>query len=210
MGDLNRILDSNKAWAAERVREDPEYFKRLANLQQPEILWVGCSDSRVAANVITGTQPGEVFVHRNIANMVVHTDLNLLSVLEYAVNVLHVKHIIVCGHYGCGGVRAAAGHQNLGIINNWLRNIEDVFRFHEHELMAITDEDTRVDRLVELNVQEQVLNLAKTSIIQKSWQYHQRPTIHGWVYGLETGILKPLMRVEDASAIDKVYRYDNL
>ncbi len=210
MSDLNRLLDSNKAWAAERLQEDPEYFSRLARQQAPEILWVGCSDSRVAANVITGTQPGEVFVHRNIANMVVHTDLNLLSVLEYAVNVLQVKHIIVCGHYGCGGVRAAAGHQNLGIINNWLRNIEDVFRFHHEELMSITDEALRVDRLVELNVKEQVLNLAKTSIIQKAWQYHQRPTLHGWVYGLDSGILKPLSRLEDASVLDRVYRYDNL
>jgi len=210
MNDLNRLLDNNKAWSAERVREDPDYFKRLANLQQPQFLWIGCSDSRVAANVITGTQPGEIFVHRNIANMVVHTDLNLLSVLEYAVNVLQVQHVIVCGHYGCGGVRAAAGHQNLGIINNWLRNIEDVFRFHHDELMAITDESSRVDRLVELNVQEQVLNLAKTSIIQKSWKDHQRPSLHGWVYGLDSGILKPLTLVEDASVLDRVYRYDNL
>lgn len=210
MSELNRLLDNNKAWSAERVREDPDYFKRLANLQQPQFLWIGCSDSRVAANVITGTQPGEIFVHRNIANMVVHTDLNLLSVLEYAVNVLQVQHVIVCGHYGCGGVRAAAGHQNLGIINNWLRNIEDVFRFHHDELMAITDENSRVDRLVELNVQEQVLNLAKTSIIQKSWKYHQRPSLHGWVYGLDSGILKPLTLVEDASVLDRVYRYDNL
>jgi len=210
MSDLNRLLDSNKAWAAERVKEDPRYFARLAEIQQPEFLWIGCSDSRVAANVITGTQPGEIFVHRNIANMVVHTDLNVLSVIEYAVNVLHVKHVIVCGHYGCGGVRAAAGHQSLGLINNWLRNIEDVFRFHHHELMSISDENQRINRLVELNVEEQVLNLAKTSIIQKAWKHHQRPTLHGWVYGLDTGILKPLCRVEDESVLDPVSRYDNL
>lgn len=210
MSELTKLLDANKSWAAARLREDPNYFKRLAALQSPDYLWIGCSDSRVPANVITGQQPGEVFVHRNIANMVVHTDLNLLSVLEYAVNVLKVHHIIVCGHYGCGGVRAAAGHQSLGIINNWLRNIEDVFRFHHHELMAISDEDARIDRLVELNVQEQVLNLAKTSIIQKAWKHHQRPSIHGWVYGLETGHLKPLCLVEDASVLDAVYRYDNL
>ena len=210
MDNLTRLLDLNKAWAAERVKEDPDYFNRLLHIQSPEFLWVGCSDSRVAANVITGTQPGEVFVHRNIANMVVHTDLNLLSVLEYAVNVLKVKHIIVCGHYGCGGVRAAAGHLNLGIINNWLRNIEDVFRFHQDELMAIKNEDNRIDRLVELNVEEQVLNLAKTSIIQRSWKHHQAPTLHGWVYGLDDGIIKPLSQIEDASEIDPVYRYNNL
>lgn len=210
MSELHKLLDANRSWAAARVREDPNYFKRLAALQTPDYLWIGCSDSRVPANVITGQQPGEVFVHRNIANMVVHTDLNLLSVLEYAVNVLKVHHIIVCGHYGCGGVRAAAGQQNLGIINNWLRNIEDVYRFHREELTSITDEDARIDRLVELNVQEQVLNLAKTSIIQKAWKYDQRPSIHGWVYGLDTGHLKPLCLVEDASVLDAVYRYDNL
>ncbi|MDP1826389.1 MAG: carbonate dehydratase [Archangium sp.] len=210
MDNLIRILDLNKAWAAARVAEDPDYFNRLLHIQSPEFLWIGCSDSRVAANVITGTQPGEVFVHRNIANMVVHTDLNLLSVLEYAVNVLHVKHIIVCGHYGCGGVAAAAGHQSLGIINNWLRNIEDVFRFHQDELMAIKQEDKRIDRLVELNVEEQVLNLAKTSIIQRAWKHFQAPTLHGWVYGLNDGIIKPLSQIESADALDPVYRYHNL
>ena len=210
MDNLVKLLDSNKAWAAACVREDPEYFNRLLHIQKPEFLWIGCSDSRVAANVVTGTQPGEIFVHRNIANMVVHTDMNLLSVLEYAVNVLHVKHVIVCGHYGCGGVKAAAGKQSLGLINNWLRNIEDVFRFHQDELMAIKNEDQRIDRLVELNVEEQVLNLAKTSIIQRAWKHFQAPTLHGWVYRLSDGILKPLSQIEDASAIDPVYRYDNL
>ena len=210
MDTLGRLLDSNKAWAAARLREDPDYFNRLALLQAPEFLWIGCSDSRVAANVITGTQPGEVFVHRNIANMVVHTDVNLLSVLEYAVNVLHVKHIIVCGHYGCGGVKAAAGHQHLGIISNWLRNIEDVFRFHQDELLAIKDEGKRIDRLVELNVEEQVLNLAKTAIIQKAWKHRQSPTLHGWVYGLDSGIIKPLSQIESAESLEAVYRYENL
>jgi carbonic anhydrase len=210
MSELNRLLDNNKAWAAENLQRDPEYFSRLAKLQSPEFLWIGCSDSRVAANVITGTQPGEVFVHRNIANMVVHTDLNLLSVLEYAVNFLKVTHVIVCGHYGCGGVAAAHGHKNLGIINNWLRNIEDVYRFHRDELDRIGDEEKRINRLVELNVQEQVLNLAKTSIIQKAWKHEKRPSLHGWVYGLDTGHLKPLCLVEDASVLDPVYRYDNL
>jgi carbonic anhydrase len=210
MDTLDRLLDLNKAWAAARLKEDPEYFQRLLHIQSPEFLWIGCSDSRVAANVITGTQPGEVFVHRNIANMVVHTDVNLLSVLEYAVNILHVKHIIVCGHYGCGGVRAAAGHQHLGIINNWLRNIEYVFRFHQEELLAITDKEKQIDRLVELNVEEQVLNLAKTAIIQKSWKHHQRPTLHGWVYGLDSGILKPLSQIDSAERLEAVYRYENL
>jgi carbonic anhydrase len=210
MSELNKLLDQNKQWAAERIKEDPEYFSRLAHLQTPEFLWVGCSDSRVAANVITGTQPGEIFVHRNIANMVVHTDLNLLSVLEYAVNYLKVKHVIVCGHYGCGGVRAAHGHQSLGIINKWLRNIVDVYRLHLDELKAIPDPEQQINRLVELNVQEQVLNLAKTSIIQKAWNHEQRPSLHGWVYGLDSGLIKTLSLVEDASAIDPLYRYDNL
>ncbi|MFO0601477.1 MAG: carbonate dehydratase [Myxococcaceae bacterium] len=210
MSELNKLLSQNQDWAAARVAEDPEYFKRLAKLQTPEFLWIGCSDSRVAANVITGTQPGEVFVHRNIANMVVHTDLNLLSVLEYAVNFLKVTHVIVCGHYGCGGVTAAHDHQNLGVINNWLRNIEDVYRLHRDELYAITERQKRLDRLVELNVQEQVLNLAKTSIIQTAWKHHQRPSLHGWVYGLDDGRLKSICLVEDTSVLDPVYVYDNL
>jgi carbonic anhydrase len=210
MDSLDKLLDANKAWAAARLQEDPQYFSRLKDIQRPEFLWIGCSDSRVAANVITDTQPGEIFVHRNIANMVVHTDVNLLSVLEYSVNVLGVKHIIVCGHYNCGGVRAAYGHQELGIINNWLRNIEDVYRFHRAELEALPDEEKRIDRLVELNVHEQVLNLAKTVIIQKSWKHHQRPVIHGWVYGLDSGIIKPLVQIDSVDAIDEVYRYEGL
>lgn len=208
--DLTRLLDQNRSWADARIQENPQYFKRLAAQQRPEYLWIGCSDSRVAANVITGTDPGEVFVHRNIANMVVHTDMNMLSVLEYAVNVLEVKHVMVVGHYGCGGVKAAYEHQNVGIINNWLRNIEDVYRFHREELQSLATDAQRVDRLVELNVREQVLNLAKTSIIQRAWKYNNRPALHGWVYGLDSGILKPLMTVTDPSAIDQVYRYDNL
>ena len=166
---------------SEKVDDDPNYFSRLSNLQTPEFLWIGCSDSRVPANEITGTEPGEIFVQRNIANMVIHTDLNLLSVLQYAVEVLEVKHIIVCGHYGCGGVKAAMGNHSLGIINKWLRNIKDVYRIHQDELEAITDEGDRVNRLVELNVQEQVMNLAKTSIIQSAWKHKKQPDIHGWV-----------------------------
>jgi carbonic anhydrase len=164
----------------------------------------------VPANEITGTHPGEIFVHRNIANMVVHTDLNLLSVLEYAVNQLKVKHIIVCGHYGCGGVRAAMGNHSLGIINKWLRNIKDVYRFHRNELDSITDEDQRANRLTELNVQEQIMNLAKTSIIQSAWKHEQRPHLHGWVYALSDGLIKPVCEMEAGTHIDPLYEYDNL
>jgi carbonic anhydrase len=210
MRSFEKLLLENKAWAHEKVEEDPDYFNRLAKIQTPEFLWVGCSDSRVPANEITGTQPGEIFVQRNIANMVVHTDFNLLSVLEYAVEHLKVKHVIVCGHYGCGGVKAAMGHHNLGIINKWVRNIKDVYRIHEQELMAIEDEDERVNRMVELNVEEQVLNLAKTSIIQKAWKYNQRPHLHGWVYGLNNGILKPICDMPPGTHIDHIYEYDDL
>ncbi len=210
MESLQRLLDQNKQWAGERVKEDPEFFARLSQIQRPEVLWVGCSDSRVAANVVTRTDPGEIFVQRNIANMVIHTDLNVISVLEYAVNVLEVKHIIVCGHYGCGGVKAAMTNQSLGIINKWLRNIKDVYRIHETELKAIADEGKRVDRLVELNVREQIQNLAKTSIVQKAWKHRKAPHLHGWVYGLNDGIIHPLCELEPGYPLDAIYRYDNL
>lgn len=210
MTDIDRLLQSNRAWAAERVKEDPQYFTRLASLQRPAYLWIGCSDSRVAANVITGTQPGEVFVHRNIANMVVDTDLNLLSVLEYAVNVLEVSHVIVCGHYGCGGVKASMTHHSLGLINKWLLGIKNVHRLHRDELEAIKDEDRRTDRLVELNVREQVVNLTKTSIIQKAWKHKNRPQLHGWVYGLTDGLLKSLVSLPPGSPVDDIFTYDNL
>ncbi len=207
MKSFEKLLLENKAWAAEQIGRDPEYFSRLSHLQTPEFLWIGCSDSRVPANEITNTAPGEIFVHRNIANLVVHTDLNMLSVLQYAVQVLKVKHIIVCGHYGCGGVRAAMGHQNLGLINKWLRNIKDVYYFHKEELEALPDDGARVDRLTELNVQEQVMNLAKTSIIQMAWKEHQRPTLHGWVYRLTDGILRNLVTMDPNTPIDPVYQY---
>jgi carbonic anhydrase len=210
MKTYEKLLLENKAWAREKIQDDPEYFKRLANLQTPEFLWIGCSDSRVPANEITGTEPGEIFVQRNIANMVVHTDLNLLSVLEYAVAHLKVKHIIVCGHYGCGGIKAAISHHNMGIINKWLRNIKDVYRLHEEELDAIADEEQKVDRLVELNVEEQVLNLAKTSIVQKAWKYDQRPILHGWVYGLKNGLLKSVCMIEPGTRLDHIFEYDDL
>ncbi|RTL49839.1 MAG: carbonate dehydratase [Sphingobacteriales bacterium] len=205
-----QLLQNNLEWAKKRTSDDPEFFTRLAHLQTPQFLWIGCSDSRVPADMITGTQPGEIFVHRNIANMVVHTDVNLLSVLEYAVNQLKVQHIIVCGHYGCGGVKAAMTKHSLGIINKWLRNIKDVYRIHREELDAITDEESRADRLTELNVREQVMNLAKTSIIQKAWKYENRPHIHGWVYGLKDGIIHPVFEMASRTHIDPLYEYDDL
>ncbi|MFM2139331.1 MAG: hypothetical protein RJA57_1638 [Bacteroidota bacterium] len=210
MHSYEKLLLENKAWAAEKVSDDPDFFKRLANVQTPEFLWVGCSDSRVPANEITGTQPGEIFVHRNVANMVVHTDLNLLTVLDYAVNHLKVKHVIVCGHYGCGGVKAALTNHNFGIINKWLRNIKDVYRFHREEIDGIRDETSKVNRMVELNVQEQVMNLAKTSIIQKAWKNDQRPHLHGWVYGLHDGLIKPVVEIAASAHIDPIYEFDDL
>jgi carbonic anhydrase len=210
MQAYEKLLLENKAWAKEKVSDDPEYFNRLVEIQTPEFLWIGCSDSRVPANEITGTQPGEIFVHRNIANMVIHTDLNMLSVLEYAVNVLKVKHVIVCGHYGCGGVKTAMSRTSVGIINKWLRNIKDVYKMHREEVNAIEDEKLRTNRLVELNVQEQVMNLAKTSIIQKAWKNEQRPYLHGWVYDLKDGIIKPVFEMAPGDHIDELYEYDNL
>ncbi len=208
MDVIEKLLLENKAWASERVSDDPGFFKRLSNIQTPDFLWIGCSDSRVPANEITGTKPGEIFVHRNVANMVVNTDLNLLTVLEYAVKYLKVKHVIVCGHYGCGGVKAAITRQDLGVINKWLLNIKDVYRTHREELKMIKNEEEMTDRLVELNVIEQVLNLSKTSIIQKTWQKEQRPTIHGWVYGLNNGLLKPLFKMDYDSKIDDIFEYE--
>ena len=205
-----KLLLENKAWATEQVQIDPEFFSRLSHIQTPEFLWIGCSDSRVPADKITGTQPGEIFVHRNIANMVVHTDINLLSVLEYAVEVLKVKHIIVCGHYGCGGVKAAMGNKSLGIINKWLRNIKDVYRIHRDEIDKIDNEEDRTNKLIEYNVMEQIMNLAKTSIVQKAWKHDQRPHLHGWIYGLNDGIIKPVCEMEPGSHIDPLYEYDNL
>lgn len=210
MKSYEKLLLENRAWASEKVSDDPEFFNRLAHLQTPEFLWIGCSDSRVPANEITGTQPGEIFVHRNVANMVVHTDLNLLTVLDYAVNHLKVKHVIVCGHYGCGGVKASMTKHNFGIINKWLRNIKDVYRFHREELEAIKDEEARADKLVELNVKEQVMNLAKTSIVQKAWAHDQRPHLHGWVYGLKDGIINPVFEMPAGTHIDELYEFDDL
>jgi carbonic anhydrase len=211
MLSYEKLLLENKAWAAEKLDVDPHYFENLAQVQNPEFLWIGCSDSRVPANEITGTQPGEIFVHRNVANLVVHTDVNLLSVLEYAVTYLKVKHVIVCGHYGCGGIKAAMGnHDYKQVLNMWLRHIKDVYRHNRAELDTIADEDKRADRLTELNVIEQVQRLAKTSIIQKAWKYDQRPALHGWVYGLNNGIIKPVYEMKAGEVLDPLYRYDDL
>jgi len=211
MKSYEKLLKENKEWATGKIATDPDFFNRLSDLQTPEFLWIGCSDSRVPANEITGTQPGEIFVHRNIANMVVNTDSNVLSVLEYAVNHLKVKHIIVCGHYGCGGIKAAmSNHDYKQVLNMWLRNIKDVYRLHREELDAIEDFDKRADRLCELNVKEQVMDLAKTSIVQRAWKHEQRPHLHGWVYGLKDGLINPIFEMPAGTHIDPLYEYDDL
>ncbi|MCX6331120.1 MAG: carbonate dehydratase [Bacteroidetes bacterium] len=188
----NQLLENNRKWVADQLSLDPTYFQKLANSQHPEYLWIGCSDSRVPANQITGTLPGDIFVHRNIANMVIHSDMNMLSVLSYAVEVLKVKHIIVCGHYGCGGVLAAMENKQFGLIDNWLRHIKDVYRLHFKELDALKDTKLRADRLVELNVIEQVQDLGKTSIVQNAWKREQPLHLHGWVYDVKDGLIKDL------------------
>lgn len=204
-----RLLENNKNWVKEQLDLDPKFFENLAKGQSPEYLWIGCSDSRVPANQITGTDPGEVFVHRNIANMVVHSDMNMLSVLSYAVDVLKVKHIIVCGHYGCGGVIAAMKNQQFGLIDNWLRHIKDVYRYHHVELDAIVDENEKAKRFVEVNVQEQVHDLGKTSIVQNAWKRNQPLHIHGWVYDIHDGLIKDLnVTFTCTKDLHKVYHFD--
>ena len=201
------LLDNNKIWVAQQLEKDPAFFDKLSKGQSPPILWIGCADSRVPANQIIGAQPGEVFVHRNIANMVVHTDMNMLSVLDYAVNVLKVKHVIVCGHYGCGGIQTALTNKQVGLIDNWIRHIKDVYRFHQDELDGIKDEQIRFDRFVELNVFEQVYDLAKTSIIQDAWKKEQKIHLHGWVYSLNDGLIKDLdITLKDNQSLEKVYQ----
>lgn len=195
MHAYEKLLLENKAWAAEQLSDDPEFFSRLANLQTPEFLWIGCSDSRVPANQITGTNPGEIFVHRNIANLVVDNDINLLSVLHYAVTYLKVKHVIVCGHYGCGGVKAAMGNDSYGILDQWLQNIKNIKDANMDQLMELKTEEDRTDLLVELTVEQQVRNVVKTTIIQDAWAKENRPSVHGWVYGLKDGLIKPLVTV---------------
>jgi carbonic anhydrase len=205
-----KLLEGNKQFAKRKLTEDPNFFSRLVKGQTPNYLWIGCSDSRVPANEITGTQSGEMFVHRNIANLVVHTDANLLSVLEYAVKYLEVKHIIVCGHYGCGGVKAAMTNNFHGFVDNWLRNIKDVYFKNKVELEAIIDEDERSNKLTELNVVEQVRNLAKTTIVQEAWSKRELH-LHGWVYGVHNGIIKDLSVIHDGKEdIDDIYHFNIL
>jgi len=203
-----RLIDGNRLFSMSKKIDDPEYFKKLSLGQKPDYLWIGCSDSRVPANEVTNTESGEMFVHRNIANLVVHTDLNLLSVVEYAVNVLGVKHIIVCGHYGCGGIRASLGNEIHGFVDNWLRNIKDVYLKHQADLEAISDFDKRADRLTEFNVIEQVRNLAKTGIVQQAWKTRELH-LHGWVYGINSGLITDLSVIHDGSEdIDPIYRFN--
>lgn len=201
------IVKNNREWVESCLAQDPDYFKKLADRQQPPLLWIGCADSRVPANQIIGAQPGDVFVHRNIANMVVHSDMNMLSVLDYAVNVLKIKHVIVCGHYGCGGVAAAMSNQSFGLIDNWIRHIKTIYRLHKNVLDKIEDEQERFDRFVELNVVEQVYDLAKTSIVQNAWKNNQDLHLHGWVYRVSSGIIKDLeVNVSSETQLEGVYQ----
>ena len=202
-----KIIENNIQWVEATLAEDPNYFTDLAKGQTPPLLWIGCSDSRVPANEIIGAKPGEVFVHRNIANMVIHSDMNMLSVLDYAVNVLKVKHVLVCGHYGCGGIKAAMGNDSVGIIDNWIRHIKDVYRLHKVELDAIEHEAERFNRFVELNVIEQVCDLAKTSIVQSAWKNGQELSLHGWAYGLNSGFVTDLnVNFSSDKDLDDVYQ----
>jgi carbonic anhydrase len=189
---LKNLFEKNKAWADKTKKSDPDFFTKLSKQQNPEYLWIGCSDSRVPANEIVDMMPGEIFVHRNIANLVVHTDLNCLSVLQYAVEVLKIKHIIVCGHYGCGGIKAALQNRDHGLIDNWLRNIKDIYRLHQERIDLLQSESEKIDLLCELNVIEQVENVCQTTIVQRAWKSGQELAVHGWIYGIEDGILKDL------------------
>ena len=192
MQSLDHLFDNNRAWAAEMVRQDPDFFKRLSEQQTPQYLWIGCSDSRVPANQIAGMLPGEMFVHRNVANIVVHTDLNCLSAIQFAVEVLRVSHIVVCGHYGCGGVLAALRDEKLGLIDNWLRHVQDVRWKHHLQLDELEDEQRRHDRLCELNVIEQVVNVSQTTVVRDAWARGQELAVHGWVYDVRDGLLRDL------------------
>lgn len=205
-----KLLEKNKAWATAQVAEDPNFFTRLTELQKPEILWIGCSDSRVPADMITGTHPGEIFVHRNISNLVVHTDLNMLSVLQFAVEILKVKHIIVCGHHNCGGVWAALDQKSHGLMDQWIWNIKDVYKMHQDEINALTTPAEKHHLLTQLNVKEQVMNLAKTSIIQNAWKHEKIPHLHGWVYDLRDGIVDPIFDLEAGTEIDPIFELNNI
>ena len=207
MKDLKRLLEQNRTWAENIKASDPEFFPNLAKQQTPKFLWIGCSDSRVPSTQLVGLVPGELFVHRNVANVVVHTDFNCLSVMQYAVDVLEVEHIIVCGHHGCGGVKAALENSQLGLIDNWLRHVQDVVHQHHASLMKIDDEDKRLDRLCELNVIEQVVSVARTTIVQSAWERGQELAVHGWIYGLEDGLLRDLgVSIDNAEELPSVYQ----
>jgi carbonic anhydrase len=210
MEAYKKLLKNNAEWAAAQLKEDPDYFERLVNLQQPQVLWIGCSDSRVPADRITGTNPGEIFVHRNIANLVVPTDFNLLSVLQYAVEILNVRHIIVCGHHNCGGVAAAMSNQSYGLMDQWIWNIKNVYRVHRAEIDAVATYEEKHQLLTKLNVKEQVMNLAKTSIIQNAWRQHEIPHLHGWVYDLRDGIINPVFEMEAGTRLDPIYEMTNI
>lgn len=210
MQSYKKLLEGNKEWSAAKTSADPDYFKRLSAQQAPESLWIGCSDSRVPADMITGTDPGEIFVHRNISNLVVNADINLLSVLQFAVEVLQVKNVIVCGHYGCGGIKAAMTNEYYGIINHWLKNIKEIYAENKTEISALKTEKEQADRLTELNVIAQVSNLSKTSIIQRAWQNNNRPNLFGWVYGLDNGLIKPVCEMKAGAEIDPIFKYNNL
>ncbi|NUM51128.1 MAG: carbonate dehydratase [Flavobacteriales bacterium] len=202
-----KLIENNQKWVESKLAIDKDYFLKLSKGQQPPLLWIGCADSRIPANEVIGAEPGEVFVHRNIANMVIHSDMNMLSVLDYAVNALKVRHIIVCGHYGCGGIKAAMGNQHIGLIDNWIRHIKDVYRLHHTELDTIHDEEKRFDRFVEINVIEQVYDLAKTSIVQAAWKNNQELHIHGWVYSIRNGLVNDLnVNFTKNDELDDVYQ----
>jgi len=208
MDTYKSLLLANKAWVQEKLKLDRDFFTELSKDQRPEFLWIGCSDSRVPAEEVTGTSPGEIFVHRNIANLVVNTDLNMLSVLHYAIEVLKVSHIIVCGHYGCGGVRAAMSNQRFGVMDQWLRQIKDVYHYHKDEIQGCGDVESQTNRLVELSVLEQLRNITKTTGLQGAWHHERRPTLHGWVFNMGDGLLKSLYRLEPGTPIEDIYRYD--
>jgi carbonic anhydrase len=209
MKPFEKLLIENKAWAAEKTIQEPNFFKQLAEDQTPEFLWIGCSDSRVPAEIIVNAQPGEIFVHRNIANQMIATDFNSQSVLQYAVSVLKVKHVIVCGHYDCGGIKAALAKQrtDLTLVNKWLIHIKDIYRLHQDEIEPLQTQSERVNRLVELNIIEQVHRLSHTAIIQNAWKHEQRPVLHGWVYGLNDGVISQLITLPPGTQVNSIYQF---
>jgi carbonic anhydrase len=206
---IKKLLDNNRNWVQNKLKNDPQFFEKLSSTHEPKVLWIGCSDARVPANEIVGAAPGDVFVHRNISNMVVHSDMNMLSVLSYAVEVLRVEHIVVCGHYACGGILAAMSNKSFGLIDNWLRHVKDVYRTHIDELESIKDEKARYERLVELNVKQQVYNLCKTSIVQAAWNKGTYPLIHGWVYDVHDGLIRDLdVTFNSNNALSHMYKFE--